>query len=205
MLLIKNEEKKALLNKGLFIFCMKVSINKEKFFIHSLLWAFIMSVVFYFIFYIFLFGKIDDLIKHTATTIYDYGVSFSVAIVFFTIIFGFVLHEFIHGVFSIFFTKDIKAVRFGIMPKQMMFYCHCKKPLYVNNYLTMVIAPFIIMGLIPFASGLYFENLFAIFFGYIFSVAAIGDLYIIYLVLKNYQKKYIKDSETEIGGNYIDI
>ena len=44
-----------------------------------------------------------------------------------------------------------------------------------------------------------------IFFGYVFSVAAIGDLFIVYLVMKNYKKKYIQDSSSDIGGEYVDV
>jgi len=67
----------------------------------------------------------------------------------------------------------------------------------------MIIAPFVLMGIFPYILGLYLSRPSLIFFGYLFSIAAVGDIYIIYLVLKNYQKKFIKDSETEVGGEYI--
>lgn len=181
-----------------------MKIKKEKFFILSLLWSLIVSILFYLVFYSVLSNKIDNLIKQAANTIYNFGIYLSVIIVFSTFIIGFILHELIHAVFCILFTKNINSITFGIDIKQMILYCHCKEPLYVNHYLIMVIAPFIIMGLFPFIIGLCFENIFFLIFGYIFSIAAVGDLLIISLIIKNYQKKFIKDSETEIGGEYID-
>lgn len=182
---------------------MNISAPKEKFLIKSLFLSIIISIIYIGLFLLFT-GDYNTLIKQPANSINKYGITISVMVFFAVQIIGFIVHEVIHGMFSILFTKDIKSVKFGIAPKQMMFYCHCLKPLYVNHYLIMVAAPFIIMGVIPFVLGLYFENLFAIFFGYVFSVAAIGDLYIIYLVLKNYQKKYIQDSASDIGGEYIE-
>ena len=183
---------------------MKITIKKEKFLIQSLLWALTMSVLFYFVFYFILSNKIDVLIKQAANSIYNFGIHLSVIIVFSTLIIGFILHELIHATFCILFTKNIDSIAFGLDLKQMIIYCHCKMPLYVNHYLIMVIAPFTIMGLFPFIIGLCFENIFFIIFGYIFSIAAIGDLLIISLIIKNYQKKFIKDSNKEIGGEYID-
>lgn len=183
---------------------MNISAPKEKFLIKSLFLSIIISIIYIGLFLLFT-GDYNTLIKQPANSINKYGIATSVVVVFIVQIIGFIVHELMHGIFSILFTKDIKSIKFGIIPKQMMFYCHCVKPLYVNHYLIMVIAPFIIMGVIPFIIGLHFDNLFAIFFGYVFSVTAIGDLYIIYLVLKNYQKKYIQDSSSDIGGEYIDI
>ena len=120
-----------------------------------------------------------------------------------TQILGIMLHEIIHALVCIIFTKNIHAIKLGFIPKQMMFYCNCKYPLYVNHYLLMVSAPFVLMGIFPYILGLYLSRPYLIFFGYLFSIAAVGDIYIIYLVVKNYQKKFIKDSETEIGGEYI--
>ncbi|WP_343687535.1 DUF3267 domain-containing protein [Chryseobacterium gleum] len=182
----------------------KLIAKKESFLIKSLFLSLLITALYIGIFLLFTKDYIE-LLKQPANSINKYGVTTSVIIFFAVQIIGFIVHEIIHGMFSILFTKDIKSIKFGIAPKQMMFYCHCLKPLYVNHYLIMVIAPFIMMGLTPFVLGLYFENLFAIFFGYVFSVAAIGDLYIIYLVFKNYQKKYIQDSASDIGGEYIEI
>lgn len=181
---------------------MNISISKEKFLVKSLFLSIIISIIYIGLFLLFT-GDYHNLLEQPEISINKLGITISVFIFFAVQLLGFVVHELIHGIFSIIFTKDIKSVKFGILPKQIMFYCHCLKPLYVNQYLIMVVAPFIIMGLIPFVLGLYLDNLFTIFFGYIFSVIAIGDLYIIYLVLRNYQKKYIQDSATEIGGEYV--
>jgi len=182
---------------------MNISAPKEKFIVKSLFLSIIISIIYIGLFLLFT-ADYNTIVKQPAIIINKLGITISVFIFFAVQLLGFVVHELIHGIFSILFTKDIKSVKFGISPKQMMFYCHCLKPLYVNHYLIMVVAPFIIMGLIPFVLGLYLDNLFVIFFGYVFSVAAIGDLYIIYLILKNYQKKYIQDSASDIGGEYIE-
>ncbi len=182
----------------------KIFAKKEDFLVKSLLLSIFITVIYIMIFFIFT-EDYKELLKQPTNAVQKYGVTTSVVMFFLVQIIGFIVHEIIHGLFSIYFTKDIKSIRFGIAPKQMMFYCHCNRPLYVNHYLIMVAAPFIIMGLIPFVLGLYFEKMLYIFFGYVFSVAAIGDLFIVYLVMKNYKKKYIQDSSSDIGGEYVDV
>ena len=83
-----------------------MKIKKEKFFILSLLWSLIVSILFYLVFYSVLSNKIDNLIKQAANTIYNFGIYLSVIIVFSTFIIGFILHELIHAVFCILFTKN---------------------------------------------------------------------------------------------------
>lgn len=182
---------------------MKIYVKKEKFTWISVIISIIITLIYFFLFKYYVGTRFLIFIDTAADMVFKFGVYISALAFFFFIIIGFFLHELIHGVFCILFTKDFNSINFGIAPKQMMLYCQCKKPLYVNHYLLMLFAPFFILGMIPFIISLYFEIFFAVIFGYISSVAAVGDLYIIYLVLKNYQKKYVQDSPQDIGGEYI--
>lgn len=180
----------------------KISIKKERFTVKSLFLSLILAA---FLSFIFILSIKDyyELLKNPISDIKRIGITTSVIIFFLIQLLGIFIHELIHGIISIYFTKDIKAIKFGFIPKFMIFYCHCKKPLFVNHYIIMVIAPFFFMGVLPFFIGIYYEHFYAILFGFIFTMVGVGDLYIVYLVVKNYKKKYIRDSSTEIGGEYV--
>ena len=180
----------------------KISISKENFTVKSLFLSFILAAFLSFSFMFFV-KDYQELLKIPINDVKRLGITASVSLFFVIQFLGIIIHELIHGLFSVYFTKDIKAIKFGFMPKYLIFYCHCNKLLYVNHYIIMVIAPFLLMGLIPFFIGIYYNFFYAILFGFIFSIVGVGDLYIVYLVIKNYKKKYIKDSLTEIGGEYI--
>ena len=84
-------------------------------------------------------------------------------------------------------------------------YCHCKEPLPTNRYIVALVAPCLILGIIPYVIGVFNLNLFLLGFGFIFTVLSIGDLLILYYILKDYRPtSFFKDSETEVGGEYID-
>lgn len=186
----------------MFYYMNKISIKKEKFTVKSLLYSLVLAIILSIIFIIFV-KDYEILLKTPINDIKRLGITVSVILFFFIQLLGIIIHEIIHGLFSIYFTKDVKAIKFGFIPKYLIFYCHCNKPLYVNNYIVMVIAPFLLMGIIPFFLGIMFYNFYAILFGFIFTIIGVGDLYIVYLVLSNYKKKFIKDSPTEIGGEYV--
>lgn len=115
-------------------------------------------------------------------------------------IIGIVLHELIHGISWSFFTKNgFKSIKFGIIWKMLTPYCHCKEALPRNHYLIGVIMPFILLGLLPAVVGIAINNDYFLFFGFIFSVAALGDLLIINLLRKEAPNNLIEDHPSEIG------
>lgn len=178
-----------------------IKMSKDKLFLRSVFIILLVTITYVILFLVsqdenLIFDKTIVILNNISTTKF-------IIYLFLTQILGIMLHEIIHALVCIIFTQNINSIKLGFIPKQMMFYCNCKYPLYVNHYLLMIIAPFILMGVFPYILGLYLSRPSLIFFGYLFSIAAVGDIYIIYLILKNYQKKFIKDSDTEVGGEYI--
>lgn len=119
---------------------------------------------------------------------------------------GILLHELIHALFFVIFSREgRKSIKIGVQKDFLMPYCHCKEPLPTNRYIVALVAPCLILGIIPYVIGVFNLNLFLLGFGFIFTVLSIGDLLILYYILKDYRPtSFFKDSETEVGGEYID-
>ncbi|MBP3943798.1 DUF3267 domain-containing protein [Sphingobacteriaceae bacterium WQ 2009] len=125
---------------------------------------------------------------------------------FIIIILGAILHELIHGITWVIFSKNVsfKSIKFGILKESYTPYCHCKIPLKRNIYIIGIIMPAVILGLFPVLIALIVGNIFLCFFGYIFLLAAIGDLIITYYLLKyTDSSSLIQDHDSKIGFYYI--
>ena len=124
---------------------------------------------------------------------------------FIIIVLGVILHELIHGLTWVIFSKNVscKFIKFGILKESYTPYCHCKVPLKRNIYITGIIMPAIILGLFPILIALVSGNIFLCFFGYIFLLAAIGDLIITYYLLKYVDSSaLVQDHDSKIGFYY---
>lgn len=128
---------------------------------------------------------------------YAFGYSFSII---FVMLLGIVIHELIHGItFSFFTKKGFKAIKFGVIWKMLTPYCHCTEPLFVKYYRIGGIMPAIILGFLPFMYSLLFGNIFCLIFAMFFTMAAIGDFYIIYLLRNENKNSMVLDHPSEIG------
>lgn len=118
----------------------------------------------------------------------------------FILILGVVVHELIHGItFSFFAKSGFKAIKFGVLWKMLTPYCHCKEPLLVKQYIIGAIMPAIILGFLPFIYALLSGNLLWLVFAIFFTVAAIGDFYIIFLLRKEDKSSMVLDHASEVG------
>ena len=115
-------------------------------------------------------------------------------------LFGTILHELLHGVFFIAFGQvKLREIKFGINFKALSPYAHCKVPINITAYRLSVAAPGILLGIIPFIIALVLSNVWLAIFGIIFTVMAMGDFYIIW-ILRNYSSNIkVKDHETNCG------
>ena len=116
------------------------------------------------------------------------------------LIIGIIAHELIHGiVWAIFAKKGFKSIKFGVLWKMITPYCHCKEPLKVKHYIMGAIAPAIILGVIPAIVSLFTGNIWLLFGGMFFTLAACGDFLIINLLRKEKSDDYVKDHPSEVG------
>jgi len=112
------------------------------------------------------------------------------------------IHELIHGIFFIIFTKNkLKSIKFGFMSAKKLFtpYCHCREKLKIRHYRIAIIMPLIIMGIIPTITSIIIGNIFLLFWGIICIMAACGDILIFIKTLKQKRDSWVFDHPTEAG------
>jgi hypothetical protein len=96
---------------------------------------------------------------------------------------GFVLHELIHGAAWAFYgQKPLKIIRFGINWTALAPYAHCPEPMEAGAYRLGAIAPGVILGLTPVAVALWVGPTWLFFAGLLFSLAAAGDVLILWVL-----------------------
>jgi hypothetical protein len=129
-----------------------------------------------------------------------HGGLYSTLITFAVIVFGIVLHEFIHGItWASFSTKGFKSVKFGIYWKELTPYCHCDEPLTVQQYTIGAMMPAILLGFIPSLTAYITGNIFWMLFGLFFTVAASGDFMMIRKMAKENKNTLVQDHPSKIG------
>lgn len=118
----------------------------------------------------------------------------------FIMLIGIVFHELIHGVtWSLYTKKGFKSMKFGILKEYLTPYCHCKEPLKVRVYSIGAIMPAIILGFIPSIIAILLGNFGLLLFGIFFTVSAMGDFMIIYLIYKEDKETWVQDHPSEAG------
>lgn len=123
-----------------------------------------------------------------------------VVLLFLILILGIILHELIHGiVFALFNKEGFKSIKFGILKEMLTPYCHCSEPLKRNQYLLALVMPAIILGFVPAIISFCIGSISLLFYGYIFTIAAIGDFMIFQLLIKEQKDCYVLDNPTEAG------
>ncbi len=113
---------------------------------------------------------------------------------------GIVIHELIHGIFFAKYAESgFKSVKFGVLWKTLTPYAHCKEPLKIKQYTYALLAPLIIVGIIPAILGIIIGSGLLLFFGIILSGGAAGDLMIYNLIKKENPEDYVQDHPSEAG------
>lgn len=130
----------------------------------------------------------------------DFSPYLSALVIFLCLIGGIIVHELIHGVFFLFYTKHKwKSIRFGIKWEVLTPYCHCKEPLTKRQYTIGALAPLVILGIIPLIFGFVFRDIMLILWGIIFIVSAAGDILIAWKLRKYPSTVFVLDHPTEPG------
>ena len=121
------------------------------------------------------------------------------------IVVGVFLHEGIHGLtFALLNRGGFRNVSFGVMWKYLTPYCHYSKPMSRNRYIAGALAPFLILGVVPSVWALFCGNPFLLVYGILYISAAAGDLWMVWLILKESPKSMILDHPSEAGFYVLD-
>lgn len=138
-------------------------------------------------------------LMHGSLSISGWGTSG--AIIFLVAFFlGIIVHELLHGItWARFASKGFKSIKFGVMWNMLTPYCHCKEPLTVHAYLWGAIMPAIVLGFLPALAAIIIGSVGLLYFGIFFTIAAIGDFMIIYLLRNEDKNTLVQDHPSEAG------
>ncbi len=116
------------------------------------------------------------------------------------IIIGAVVHELLHGIFWVFFTRRrIKSVKFGISKSDFSPFVHCTEPMPVWVYRTGTFLPGLILGIIPAVLAIFTGRFWLLIFGSFFTWAASGDFIVLYLIRNLKNNVIVRDHPKKIG------
>ena len=117
-----------------------------------------------------------------------------------TMLIGIIFHELLHGItWALFARHAWKSIHFGFKWQMLTPYCHCSEPLLVKHYIWGAAAPCIILGIAPFIISLAIGSIALLAFSIFFTLAAIGDFMVIYLLRNTNREALVQDHETEAG------
>ena len=96
---------------------------------------------------------------------------------------GIVLHELIHGAAWAFYAeKRLTVIRFGVNWAALTPYAHCPEPMEAGAYRLGALAPGVLLGVIPTLISFWVGPTWLFFAGFIFTLAASGDVLILWVL-----------------------
>lgn len=116
------------------------------------------------------------------------------------IVLGSILHELIHGFsWAYFGHKPLNAIKFGFQSKTLTPYAHCREPMEVQAYRLGGGMPLLVLGILPSTIGIGIGNGWIMFLGFIFTMAAGGDMLVLWLIRGVRSGQLVKDHPTRVG------
>lgn len=113
-----------------------------------------------------------------------------------------ILHELIHGLTWSRFTKNgFRSISFGVIWRSLNPYCTCSEPLSKAHYMTGLLMPWFVLGILPCIAALILRNGYLLVIGVIMAVSVGGDLLIAQMMLshKSEGETLYLDHPTDIG------
>ena len=124
----------------------------------------------------------------------------SPAIMLGVFVLGAVVHELLHGLtWAVFCKRGLKSIKYGVYWSLLTPYCHCEEVLPLRAYVLGGMMPGLIMGLLPALAGLVWGNLLLFLFGLFFSIAAGGDLLVLWMLRHQKKDDLVQDHPDKIG------
>lgn len=113
---------------------------------------------------------------------------------------GAVLHELLHGLTWATFCKNgIRSIKYGVHWKALSPYCHCKEVLPLKPYILGGMMPGVVMGVFPAVIGISIGNPWLFFFGLFFTLAAAGDMLVLWMLRHCQSTDLVQDHPDKIG------
>ena len=113
---------------------------------------------------------------------------------------GAVVHELLHGLtWAVFCRNGLRSISYGVYWKVLTPYCHCKEVLPLKHYAIGGMMPGLVMGLLPALAGMAMGHFLLFLFGLFFSMAAAGDLLILWMLRHRKATDLVQDHPDKIG------
>jgi hypothetical protein len=116
------------------------------------------------------------------------------------IVLGSILHELIHGfTWATFSHKPLSAIKFGFQWKTLTPYAHCREPMKIAAYRLGGFMPLLVTGILPSLIGIVTGNGWIMFYGVLFTVAAGGDMLVLWLIRGVKSGQLVEDHPSQAG------
>jgi len=113
---------------------------------------------------------------------------------------GAVVHELLHGfTWAVFCKRGLRSIRYGVHWKMLTPYSHCTEVLPLKQYAIGGMMPGLVMGLLPALAGIITGELLLYLFGVFFTMAAGGDLLILWMLRHQKSSDLVQDHPEKIG------
>ncbi len=113
---------------------------------------------------------------------------------------GIVLHELIHAItWALLLKGSFQYIRFGLLGRSGTPYCHLTQPVPSAIYLTGLLMPGIVTGLLPIGIALWSGSGLWLLWGLLLTQAATGDAFMAYYLWREPAKHRIQDHPDELG------
>jgi hypothetical protein len=117
---------------------------------------------------------------------------------------GVLLHEWLHGLAWMFAGGlEHDAIKYGFKLSALAPYAHCKVAVRARAYRFGVVAPGLILGLLPYIVGLIIGEAVLIWFGFIFTLAAGGDFLMLWIIRDIPANCRVEDHPERVGCKVI--
>ncbi|WP_276496835.1 DUF3267 domain-containing protein [Pontibacter litorisediminis] len=143
----------------------------------------------------FSYGAVEGFVREQGVQVLFYP--FLMLLVF---VLGAVVHELLHGLtWAVFCRHGVKSIKYGVHWRYLTPYCHCQEVLPLRPYVLGGIMPGLVMGLLPAVAGMATGNLLLFLFGLFFSIAASGDLLVLWMLRHAKPSDFVQDHPEKIG------
>ncbi len=117
-----------------------------------------------------------------------------------TLVLGTVEHELIHGLsWAYVGRKPWKSIKLGFHARTLTPYAHCREPLEVRAYRISALMPCLILGIIPIVIATLTGHQWLMWFGLFFTLAAAGDLVVVWSIRGVEPGKLVQDHPSRVG------
>lgn len=148
----------------------------------------ILASILYIIFFIWLFNR------------YDFSIDFIILLIF---IIYLSIHEICHGLGFSLFAKNKKNIKYGVVAEKGIFYALCQEEINRTGILISLMFPILILTVIPLIINIFINNPTILFLAMSNLIGAIGDIFLIILVLKLPKDITYIDFDNNIGAYFI--